>query len=104
MGVRRISLASSSNPGVAITPQLHFLQHLIRLDSTHSSRTVLHRDRIILSGLTVRIDDEVLESTVRPGALWVGVAHETDYRPVERYAHVQRTGIGREHQRRRIEN
>src|ERR1700730_7560889 len=105
MEIRWISLASSSGfLWVTIAPLLDLLQHVTRFDSPHSARAVLHGDGIILPWLTIRIDDEIVVSVVRPGALWIRVTHQTDDRTVQRHAHVQRTGIGRKDQRRRIEN
>src|SRR6266404_45116 len=76
----------------------------MRLDQLHSSWAVLHRDRIILAWVTIRVDYKIPESAVRPRALGVGVADETDHGSVERNAHVKRAGVRREHERRRIEN
>ena len=68
------------------------------------SGPVLHRDRIVLARLAVRVDQQVVEAPVRADALRVRVAHQRHDRPVERHGHVQRPGVGRQHERRAVED
>ena len=89
---------------ISRSPPLDSVEHVAHRDARHSIAAILHADRVVLAGLAVCVDDEVVELDVRAGALRIRVSHQTDRRLVERDGHVQRPRVRREYERGPIEN
>src|SRR5207237_7085975 len=103
--IRRASLAPlADHSAIALSPELDLFQDVLWLDAGHSSGSVLHGDWVMLAGITVGVDDQIVEAAIRAGSFRIRVPHQADYRPIERDAHVTGAGVRREPQRRRVEN
>jgi hypothetical protein len=59
---------------------------------------------IVLARLAVRVDHQIPEPAIGSHALRVRVADQGHDGPVQRDGHVQRSRVGRQHQRRAIED
>src|SRR5262245_2901101 len=83
---------------------LDLVEHIAHGDARHAVHPVFHRDRIAFARFAVRVDDEIVKLAIRARAARVGVAHQAHHWPIERHRHVERSRVGREHQRRCVEN
>ena len=57
------TILARSPPTVRRAPPLDAIEHVAHGDARHAVDAILHADRIVLAGLAVRIDDEVVETS-----------------------------------------
>src|SRR5262249_46601001 len=95
--------AAARSDGIARAPAFHTVEHFAHGDPRHAVAAILHRDRIVLTGLAIRVDDEIVKPAIRPRALGIRVAHQAHHGNAECHGDVEWARIGREHERRAVE-